>query len=108
MERYRRRIASLNGTTVVEDVHKQLGNFTCYAAYYKTGSGMKNFLIVLAVSIVASVELYNFGLAAKIWPAHPILCTTLLAWAMAMAVQIFLSNEKRRAKEAKDRTNASR
>ena len=69
---------------------------------------MKTFLIVLAVSIVASVELYNFGLAAKIWPAHPVICTTLLAWAIAMAVQFFLRSEARKAKATKDRTNASR
>ena len=69
---------------------------------------MKTFLIVLAVSIVASIELYNFGLAAKIWPAHPVICTTLLAWAIAMAVQILLSRGARRAKAAKNRTNAPR
>ena len=59
---------------------------------------MKSFLIVLAVSIVASIELWNLGLAAKIWPAHPLVATTVLATAIAMAVQIYLSNETRRSK----------
>jgi len=59
---------------------------------------MKNFLIVLAVSITASVELWNFGVAAKIWPAHPLLATTLLAMALAMAVQIILSSNARKSK----------
>jgi hypothetical protein len=68
-------------------------------------AGMKNFLIVLAVSIVASVELWNFGLAAKIWPAHPLIATTVLATVIAMAIQMYLRSDARRAKS---RTNPPR
>ena len=59
---------------------------------------MIRFLIVLAVSIVASIELWNFGVAAKIWPAHPLICTTVLAMALAIAVQMALSNDPRKSK----------
>ncbi len=59
---------------------------------------MKNFLIVLAVSIVASIELWNFGLAAKIWPAHPLIATTVLATVIAMAIQMYLTSNSRKAK----------
>jgi len=55
------------------------------------------FLIVLAVSIAASIVLWNFGIAAKIWPAHPLLCTTLLAMALAIAVQTSLGKARRNA-----------
>ena len=45
---------------------------------------MRTFLIVLLVSIVASIVLWNLGLAHLIWPGHPyaatVLCATLLAW----------------------------
>jgi len=54
------------------------------------------FLIVLAVSIAASIVLWNFGVAAKIWPAHPLLCATLLAMAVAIAVQTSLGKAKRK------------
>jgi hypothetical protein len=63
---------------------------------------MKNFLIVLAVSTVASVELWSLGLAAKIWPAHPLLTTTVLASAIAIAVQIYLTSTTNQAKRRPD------
>ncbi len=59
---------------------------------------MKGFLIVLAVSIVASIEVWNLGLASKIWPAHPLIATTVIATAIAMAVQLYLRNDTRRSK----------
>ncbi len=59
---------------------------------------MKNFLIVLVVSIVASIELWSLGLAAKIWPSHPLIATTVLATAIAIAVQMFLSSNARQSK----------
>jgi hypothetical protein len=40
---------------------------------------MRIFLITLAVCIVTSIGLWNFGLAQRIWPAHPLWCTTLLS-----------------------------
>jgi hypothetical protein len=64
---------------------------------------MIRFLIVLAVSIVASIELWNFGVAAKIWPSHPLLCTTVLAMALAIAVQMSLG----KAQKSKSKSDAS-
>ena len=60
---------------------------------------MRIFLIVLAVSIALSVAFWNFGLAAKIWPAHPLLATTLIATVCAMAVQIILTRDEARGKQ---------
>jgi hypothetical protein len=40
---------------------------------------MRIFLITLGVCIVTSIGLWNFGIAARIWPAHPLWCTTLLS-----------------------------
>ena len=37
------------------------------------------FLISLAVSIVLTVIFWSFGVAHRIWPAHPMLATTLVA-----------------------------
>jgi len=55
------------------------------------------FLIVLAVSIVASIVLWNFGVAASIWPAHPLLATTGLAMVIAIIIQMMLTRDKERA-----------
>jgi len=55
---------------------------------------MRVFLITLAVSLGASILFWNFGLAFKIWPAHPLLATTLLATACAMATQILLTRDE--------------
>lgn len=60
---------------------------------------MRIFLIVLAVSIALSIAFWNFGLAEKIWPAHPLLATTLIATACAMAVQIILTRDEARGKK---------
>lgn len=71
-------------------------------------AGVKNFLIVLAVAIVASIEFWNLGLAAKIWPAHPLIATTVLATVIAMAVQLYLPNTAKPAKESKGRSDLPR
>jgi predicted tellurium resistance membrane protein TerC len=60
---------------------------------------MRVFLIVLAVSIGMSILLWNFGLAAKIWPSHPLLATTLLAMGCAIAVQTILNRARSTQKE---------
>jgi hypothetical protein len=60
---------------------------------------MRIFLITLAVSLGASIGFWNFGLAAKIWPAHPLFATTLLATACAMAVQIILTRDEAARKQ---------
>jgi len=54
---------------------------------------MRIFLITLFVSTVASIVLWNFGLAAKIWPAHPILATAAIAAICGTVVQLVLTYE---------------
>jgi hypothetical protein len=62
---------------------------TFFVCFYGENT-VRTFLIVFVASTVASVILWQFGLAAKIWPAHPLLTTVILAGAMAAVVQIFL------------------
>jgi uncharacterized membrane protein YdfJ with MMPL/SSD domain len=52
---------------------------------------VRTFLITLTASTVASVILWQLGLAAKIWPAHPLLTTVILAALGAAVVQLFLT-----------------
>jgi len=60
---------------------------------------MRIFLITLGVSIVTSIMFWNFGLAQRIWPSHPLLCTTLLAWACAMTTQLLpIDDAKQKSK----------
>lgn len=54
---------------------------------------MKIFLSVLGVSAVSSIVLWNFGLAHKIWPAHPIFAATLIAAFCGIVAQLVLSEE---------------
>ena len=54
---------------------------------------MRVFLIVLGVSIVGSIVLYNFGVAQRIWPTHPVLATTLIAGGCAALMQSILSRD---------------
>lgn len=54
---------------------------------------MRTFLIVLGVSIVGSVVLYNFGIAQRIWPAHPVFATTLIAGGCAAIMESILSRD---------------
>jgi len=51
---------------------------------------MKVFLISLAVSIVQTIIFWNFGVAAKIWPEHPMLLLFILAIVSGAIVQIVL------------------
>jgi hypothetical protein len=69
---------------------------------------VKKFLIILGVSLVASVELWNLGLAAQIWPAHPLIVTTVFATVIAVAVQLYLSSDANQAKPAKEKSDISR
>jgi hypothetical protein len=54
---------------------------------------MRVFLITLVTSTIASVGFWQFGLAGRVWPAHPLVATILLATACGVAVQIILSGE---------------
>jgi hypothetical protein len=54
---------------------------------------MRVFLIVLAVSVVGSIVLYNFGIAQRIWPEHPALATTIVAGGCAAVMQSILSRD---------------
>jgi len=51
---------------------------------------MRVFLITLIASLVPSILFWNFGLAQKSWPAHPLLMTTIVATACGIAVQSLL------------------
>jgi hypothetical protein len=63
---------------------------------------MRIFLITLGVSIVTSIGLWNLGLAQRIWPEHPLLCTTLLSMACGITTQSLLTSEARQ-RESKQR-----
>jgi hypothetical protein len=64
---------------------------------------MRTFLITLVVSIVASIGLWSFGLAARIWPDHPLFATTLIACACGIVVQTWLRSDEaaRKSKQAR-------
>ena len=55
---------------------------------------MRIFLITLAASLVPSIALWQFGYSQKIWPSHPLLATTLIAWACGISVQTWLKREE--------------
>ena len=57
---------------------------------------MRIFLITLGVSLVTSIILWNFGVAERIWPAHPLWCTTLLAMACGITAQKLLTDDAAR------------
>jgi hypothetical protein len=68
--------------------------------YVETEASVRNFLIVLVASTVASIGLWNFGMAHKIWPAHPLLATIFVAAMCGIAVQLLLphgTHDSRRA-----------
>lgn len=56
---------------------------------------MRIFLITLGVCIVTSILLWNFGLAQRIWPAHPLWCTTLLSMFSGILADQLLKQEAR-------------
>ena len=55
---------------------------------------MRTFLATLAVSTVSPILLWNFGLAQRISPSHPILTTTLIGAGAGILVQLLLSEER--------------
>ena len=55
---------------------------------------MRIFLLDLVVSIMGTIVLWQFGLASKIWPAHPMLATTVIIACVAIAVHAILSRDK--------------
>ena len=54
---------------------------------------MRVLLITFLVSTVATVALWQFGLAYKIWPAHPFLAAVAIAAAGGIAIQLLLSRD---------------
>ena len=56
---------------------------------------MRNFLITLVVSTVASNVLWQFGLVFRIWPSHPFLATVMIAAGVGVAVELLLSADAR-------------
>ena len=70
----------------------QTGTLSILLPYLVEGEQIvRTFLITLTASTVASVILWQVGLAAKIWPAHPLLTTVILAALGAAVVQLFLT-----------------
>jgi hypothetical protein len=55
---------------------------------------LRTFLITLVASVVLSVMPWNFRIAHRIWPAHPLLATTLIAAICASAVQTVLRRDE--------------
>ena len=55
---------------------------------------MRIVLITFLISTVASVVLWQFGLGAVIWPAHPFLATIGIAATCGIAVQLVLERER--------------
>ena len=56
---------------------------------------MRVFLITIVVSTVLSVALWNFRLAHRISPEHPLLVTTVVAMVLAIAVQTLLTRDEK-------------
>jgi len=54
---------------------------------------MRIFLVTLAVSTASGVALWQFGLAHRIWPAHPVLATVVLAAGCGIAAQLVASHD---------------
>ena len=70
----------------------QTGTLSLLLPYLVEGEQIvRTFLITLTASTVASVILWQLGLAAKIWPAHPLLTTVILAALGAAVVQLLLT-----------------
>ncbi len=55
---------------------------------------MRIFLLTLLISTVLSIVLWNFGLAHRIWPAHPVLATAIVAAVGAAAFQLMLTRDR--------------
>jgi len=54
---------------------------------------VRKFLIDLTFSIVISFGLWEFGLARRIWPAHPYLAISLLTAVTCAILQIVLKKD---------------
>jgi len=54
---------------------------------------MRTFFFDLLISIIGTIVLWQFGLASRIWPAHPLLATTLIVAACAIATHRILSRD---------------
>ena len=58
---------------------------------------MRSFWLTLLASIVASIVLWNAGVAHEIWPAHPLLVTVVLASIFGTLVQNLTSRNTAQA-----------
>jgi predicted transcriptional regulator YdeE len=54
---------------------------------------MRIFLVTLVVSTVAGVALWQFGLAHRIWPSHPVLTAVVIAAGCGIAAQLAASHD---------------
>jgi hypothetical protein len=53
---------------------------------------MRTFLITLMVSTVATVALWQFGMANLVWPEHPFVSTVGIAATCGIATQLLLTH----------------
>lgn len=70
-----------------------MGTLEIPVTYMSVRDVMRIFLITLLVSTVATIVFWNFGLAGKIWPAHPFFAAVVLAAACGIVVQLVLTYE---------------
>ena len=54
---------------------------------------MRTFLVTLAVSMAAGTALWQFRLAHKVWPSHPVLATVVIAAGCGFAAQLVASHD---------------
>lgn len=64
-----------------------LAQRTCRQEIY-----LRNFIITLAVSIGGTIVFWSFGLARFIWPAHPMLATSLIIGLIAIVLPSLLAD----------------
>jgi len=63
---------------------------------------MRIFLVTLAVSTLAGVALWQFGLAHRIWPSHPVLATVVITAGCGIAAQMVASHDAFTARIAEE------
>ena len=56
---------------------------------------LKIFVLTLVASIIVTIGFWNFGLARRISPHHPMLVTAVFAAICAMVVQALVSHEEK-------------
>jgi predicted transcriptional regulator YdeE len=63
---------------------------------------MRIFFVTLVVSTVTGVALWQFGLAHRIWPSHPVFATVVIAAGCGIAAQLAASHDPVTARIAEE------